>query len=81
VKSLQDLKAKFMFIGFYFGCLDLHMFASAAPKFLVALQLFALGVEPKFKSGIMTSRDQFGTHSPPWPSYVHGLPFHRNNKC
>jgi len=56
---------KFIFIGFFFGCLDLHVFASAAPKFLAALQLFALGVEPEFKYGIITSPDQFGTHSPP----------------
>jgi hypothetical protein len=65
LKSLQDLQVKFVFIGSCFWCLDHHVLASAATKLLAALQLFALWVESEFKSGIITSPDQFGTHSPP----------------
>jgi hypothetical protein len=64
LKSLQDLQVKFAFIGSSFWCLDLHVFASAALNFLAALQLFAFWVASEFKSGIITSPDQFGTHSP-----------------
>ena len=63
LKSLQDLQVKF--VGSCFWCLDLHVFASAALNFLAALQLFALWVESEFKSWIITSPDQFGTHSTP----------------